>query len=283
MKRRSLLTMVPVSALLSLRGEGAPIPAPMVTAAGFAISVQAYSFKPFTVWEAVEKTAEVGAGAIEFFPGQKLGGPHGDRKMGPDLAPEVLGSLREHCAKNQVAPVNFGVCGIPNDESKARAVFEMAKALGLYGLTTESTESMDVLEKLAREYDVKICFHNHPKGTKLGDPLKTWELVKDRDEHIGFCCDVGHLATSGYDPLEIVRRIAPRIRSFHLKDRGSVTQQSQDIPFGTGVIDLPGILGEARRQGFAGHVSIEYDPVDATLPKIAQCVGYLRAYAKLRA
>jgi sugar phosphate isomerase/epimerase len=49
------------------------------------------------------------------------------------------------------------------------------------------------------------------------------------------------------------------------------------------VIDLPAILDEARRHGFAGNVSIEYEHNwENSVPDIAQCVGYLRAYAKLR-
>jgi len=277
--------MIPaVPALFSLRAEGKPIAPSAVNAASFAISVQCWTFNKFTVWEAIEKSAEAGAGAVELYPGQKLGGPHGEARMGPDLGADVYKTLLEHCAKHDIVPVNYGVCEISKDEAKARATFEMAKTLGLYGLTTESTEAMDTLEKLAKEYDVKICFHNHPKGTKLGDPLKTWELVKDRDAHIGFCCDVGHLATSGWDPLEIVKKIAPRIRSFHFKDREKLGLMVHDCPIGRGVIDFPAILDEARKNGFAGNASIEYEyNWDKSVPDVAQCVGFLRAYAKLRA
>ena len=51
---------------------------------------------------------------------------------------------------------------------------------------------------------------------------------------------------------------------------------------GTGIIDIAAILDEARHHGFAGNVSIEYEfNWKSNLPEIAQCVGYLRAYAKL--
>src|SRR5207247_5659332 len=39
---------------------------------GFAIGCQAYTFNHYTVFEAIEKTAEAGGKVIEFFPGQKL-------------------------------------------------------------------------------------------------------------------------------------------------------------------------------------------------------------------
>ena len=74
------------------------------------------------------------------------------------------------------------------------------------------------------------------------------------------------------------------MRSFHFKDRESSSEPSHDRPLGTGALNLPAILDEARAQGFAGNVSIEYEyNWETSVAEIAQCVGYLRAYAKLRA
>src|SRR5690348_2823600 len=42
------------------------------TVAGFALGCQAYTFNPFSVFEAIQKTAEAGGKCIEFYPGQKL-------------------------------------------------------------------------------------------------------------------------------------------------------------------------------------------------------------------
>src|SRR5438552_1568187 len=39
---------------------------------GFFIGCQAYTFNRYTVFEAIEKTAQAGGKVIEFFPGQKL-------------------------------------------------------------------------------------------------------------------------------------------------------------------------------------------------------------------
>ena len=56
--------MVPAaSALLALRSQGKPIPAAALTTAGFTASVQCWSFKEFTLWEAIEMAAAAGAGA----------------------------------------------------------------------------------------------------------------------------------------------------------------------------------------------------------------------------
>jgi len=285
MKRRSLLTMVPAtSALLALRSQGKPIPEAAMTPAGFAISIQCWSFKEFPLWEAIKMAGAAGATAIEVFPGQQIGGDLGDKKLDPSLADEDITKLLAHAKENGVTPVNFGVTGISKDEAEARKTFEFAKKMGLYGVTTESLDALDTLEKLAEEYDIKVCFHNHPKPSALWNPETVWKAIEGRHKNIGYCADIGHWATSGLEPLEVIQKIAPRVLSFHMKDREAVGKPTHDRPFGTGVIDNIAILDEVRKKGFAGNVTIEYEyNWKTSLPEIAQCVGYLRAYSKLKA
>lgn len=284
MKRRLLALFPAASALLALRAKSTPPCPPARTAAGFAITIQCWSFKEFTLFEAIEMAAASGAGGVELYPGQKIGGPHGAASFSPDLPDEVLHSILAHLEKNHLAAINLGVIDIPNDETAARKIFELARKLGLYGLTTESLDALHILEKLAIEYDLKVAFHNHPKPTALWHPETIWQALEGRHANLGFCADVGHWASSGLDPLAVVQKIAPRVHSFHLKDRTSITEWSHDCPFGTGVLNLPAILDEAREHGFCGNVSIEYETNWQTnLAEISQCVGYLRAYADLRA
>ena len=284
MKRRSLLTMIPAaSALLALRSNAAPILEPALTAAGFAISVQCWSFKEFTLFQAIEMAASAGT-HVEVYPGQKIGGALGDVKFGPDLTDGQLQTVIDHLGKHGVSAVNFGVTPISKDEAEARKTFELAKNLGLYGVTTESLNALDTLEKLAREYDIKVCFHNHPRPTLLWNPDKIWRAIDGRHANIGFCADIGHWATSGLDPLAVIKKIAPRVHSFHMKDRASIQKWTHDRPFGTGIIDNIAILDEVRNHGFAGNVTIEYEHNWKTnVTEVAQCAGYLRAYSKLRA
>ena len=281
---RKLLKAVPTtSVLLALRSKGEPVRGELWTPAGFAIAVQCWSFKQHSLFDAIELTAAAGAGGVEIFPGQEIGGPLGTIKVDPAQADLQVPAILKHCRKHGVQPVNFGVVDISGDEAGARVVFDFAKRLGVYGVTTESLDAIDTLERLAIEYDLKVCFHNHPKPTKLWHPDSIWDAVRDRDPRLGFCADVGHWASSGLDPVEIIRKVAPRVRSFHFKDRASLEHWTHDRPFGTGKVDLPAILDEVTRHGFAGNVTIEYEHNrDTNLAEIAQCVGYLRAYATIR-
>lgn len=276
--------MIPAaSALLAVRSKAAAISQPALTNAGFAISVQCWSFKEFTLFQAIEMAASAGAN-VEVFPGQKIGGELGDLKFGPDLTDEQLQKVIDHLTKNGISAVNYGVTNISKDEAEARKTFELAKKMGLYGVTTEALDSIDTLEKLAKEYDIKVCFHNHPKPTALWNPDTIWKALDGRHANLGYCADIGHWATSGLDPVAVIQKIAPRVHAFHMKDRESIQKWSHDRPFGTGVIDLMAILDEVRKHGFAGNCTIEYEhnwKINVT--EVAQCAGYLRAYSKTRA
>ena len=272
------------SALLAFRANGAPLPQPAVTDAGFAISVQCWSFKEFTLFQSIEMAAAAGMGGVEVYKGQALGGDQGDAKFGPEMTDAQVQAVIDHLKKNQIVAVNFGVTEISKDEAEARKTFELAKKLNLYGVSTESLEAIDTLEKLAKEYDIKVCFHNHPKPSKLWNPDTIWKAIEGRHANLGYCADLGHWASSGLDPLAVIKKIAPRVHSFHMKDRESIEGPSRDRPFGTGIIDNFAILDEVRKHGFAGNVTIEYEfNWKNNLPEIAQCVGYLRAYSKLKA
>lgn len=135
-----------------------PIAPIALTKAGFAISVQCWSFKVFTLFEAIEMSSAAGASVVEIFPGQKVGGPLGDVQVGPDLPDDAIKTILEHATSKNILPANFGVTGIPKDEAAARKYFEFAQKLGLYGLTTEAIESLDTLEKLAKEFGIFVAF-----------------------------------------------------------------------------------------------------------------------------
>ncbi len=282
MKRRHFLNLLPaVPASLAL-SQGKSIEKESLTAAGFAIAVQCWSLKEFTLFETIDMAAAAGASGVEIFPGQKIGGPVGDVKLGPEIDDTQVQAIMDQLKKHGLTAMNYGVISISKEEVEARKTFEFAKKMGLYGITTEELDALDVLEKLAIEYDLKVCFHNHPKPTRLWNPDTVWAAIKDRHANIGYCADLGHWASSGLDPLEVIKKIAPRVHAFHMKDREAIGKWTHDRPFGTGVIQLMPILDEVRKHGFAGNVSIEYEHNWKTnLPEIAQCVGYLRAYARI--
>lgn len=282
MPLRSIFRAVPAASVLAaMRSRSSPVPVSAFTSAGFSICVQTWSLRNFTLFEAIELTAAAGAGGIEIHPGQRISSRHGNLSISPSTPDDAMNDILDHLGKHHVTAINFGVVDIHDKESQARSVFEFAARLGLQGITTESLGSIDILEKLSSQYGIKVCFHNHPKPTALWHPDTILKALEGRHENLGFCADVGHWVSSGLDALETIRRIAPRVRSIHMKDRALTGEWSHDQPFGTGVIDIPGILDAVLDHSFKGNVSIEYEHnLGNNLAEIAQCIGYLRACAE---
>jgi sugar phosphate isomerase/epimerase len=167
-------------------------------------------------------------------------------------------------------------------------VFEFAKTMGIPAITTESVDAIDTIEKLVKEYDIKVGFHNHPRqpnnpSYRMWDPEYVLSVVKDRDSRIGSCADSGHWIRSDLKPLECLRILKGRIISSHLKDLNEMGRAAHDVPYGTGVANIPELLDELKGQGFAGNISIEYEHNwDNSVPEVGQCIGFVRGYGAAR-
>ncbi len=288
MHRNSILTcalaftFAAMTANLPVRAEN-KIPEEYKTG-GFFIGCQAYTFNRYSVFEAIEKTAECGGKVIEFYPGQKLSPEEPNVKWDHNASPEVIQKVKDKLAQYHLKAVNYGVVGVPKDEADARKLFEFAKTMGLRAITTESVDAIDTIEKMVKEYDIKVGFHDHPKRAndpnyRMWDPNYILSVVKDRDPRIGSCADTGHWVRSNLKPVDCLRILKGRIISSHLKDLNQMGPAAHDLPYGTGVSDVPGILEELKAQGFDGNISIEYEyNWEHSVPEVAQCIGFVRGY-----
>ncbi len=229
---------------------------------GFFIGCQAYTFKSFTVFEAIEKTADAGGKVIEFFPGQKLSKDEPTVSWDHNASEATIQKVKEQLEK----------------------LFKFAKAIGLRAITTESVDAIDTIEKMVKEFDIMVGFHDHPRRAndpnyKMWDPNYILSLVKDRDPRIGSCADTGHWVRSRLKPVDCLRILKGRIISSHLKDLSEMGLETHDVPYGSGVADVPGILQELKDQGFTGNISIEYEHHwDNSSPEVGQCIGFVRGY-----
>ncbi|MSU51328.1 MAG: sugar phosphate isomerase/epimerase [Opitutus sp.] len=251
---------------------------------GWVIGPQVFSFKFFTLFEAIEKSAATGGRAIELGRNFKLSPEQPvafNHETPADLIPLVKAKLKQHGVK----AVNYGVVPIPNNEAAARKVFDFARTMELSAIITESIDALDLIEKLAIEYDIKVGIHQHAKkpndpNYKIWDPAFVRDLVKNRDRRLGACADVGHWQTSGIRAIDGIKTLEGRIVSLHLKERAALGPNQTDTIFGTGITDIPAILTELRRQNFDGNIAIEYEfNWHHSVPDIAQCIGFVRGWS----
>ena len=261
--------------------------------AGIEVGCSAYTFRHLTAFEAIEKTKECGGDVIEFFLWQKLSPENPKVVLDMNLSDEHIAALKAKLKATDVRAVNAYFNNAPfqdkaNAEANVRKLFEFARKLGLRGLTGEpAPDQLDLVEKMVKEYDIQLCFHNHPKNpAKLEylnwDPAYLLSLMKKRDPRMGFSVDTGHLARSGVDTVGAIKLFKGRINSVHLKDVKEAKHDSGDLPYDQGISNIEGILTELKRQKFRGHVAVEYEhTTDHLLDDVKHCIGFIRSRLSL--
>lgn len=247
----------------------------------FYAGCQAYSFRMYNVFEAIDKTAQCGGKTIEFYPGQKF---DDTAKWDHNATPEMIDKVMKHLEAKGLTAVGYGVVKLGKDAAQDRKVFEFCKKVGISIVVTEpDVAGLDGIEALVKEFNIKMAIHNHPKrpldrAYMFWDPDYVLGLVKDRDSRMGSCADVGHWVRSGLDPVECIKKLKGRIFDSHMKDLtefGNV--KAHDLPFGQGKSNIAGILAEYHAQGYPGPLHCEYEHNwETSVPEITQCLDFVR-------
>src|SRR6185436_19352921 len=137
-------------------------------------------------------------------------------KFDHNSPPEVWDKVKAKLKEKGITPIAYGVVTLSRNEVDSRKVFDFAKSFGIRVINTEAVDAIDVFEKLVKEYDIKVGFHDHPKqpgnpAYKVWDPNYIAEVCKGRDARIGSCADIGHWVRSGLKPIECVKILKGRI------------------------------------------------------------------------
>jgi sugar phosphate isomerase/epimerase len=259
---------------------------------GWKLAVHSYTFQKFTIFEAIDKTAAIGIKNMSISGSVNLAGPDGKpaKTSTIGISDNDAAAITAHLKKKGIEPkfVNMGVVKPSIDESESRKIFEGAKRMGIDVLVAEPETHnkmeelgpvMDVVEKLAKEYNIKVAIHNHP-GPKnfYWNPDTILAAVKGRSPLLGACADVGHWVRSGLDPVECLKKLEGRVITLHFKDLNEPGAKAHDVPWGTGISNAKGMLAELKRQGFKGAICVEYEyNWDNSAPEIAESAKWFNA------
>ena len=259
--------------------QATPIPAEL-SQNGWFIGAQAWTFNRFTTFEALAKTKESGGNMIELYPGQPM--RTGSKiQVSHTMSDAAIAELLTECNRLGVRPVNYGVVAA-KDAAEVRKIMEFAKKLSLYAVSTESAERVADWESAAKEFDIKVAFHQHPGSManpnyKVWNPLYILGVVESRDARLGACADLGHWAGSGLKPIECLRILRGRVISVHLKDKAA-TGNAPVVVAGKGVVDAGACLDELRKQGFNGNISVEHEnDWDNNVPQVRASIEFVLA------
>ncbi len=255
-------------------------------ASDWKLGIQSWTFRFDSLGRAFRKMDTLGLKYVEGFPGMKIGnGIEGtlDYHMSEEKRDAVKKMLQDH----HIKMVSYGDVMQFDAEEDIEQLFQFAQAMGLENVVVEPAfKWLPYISKMADKYKINVAIHNHMEPSRYGNPDTVLHRIKDLSSRVGACADIGHWLESGLDPIDCIRKLKGHIVELHLKDEnkksdgqfdipeGRKASQMEiltaafkqldekgihDVPLGEGVINMPAIMKQLKKQGFKGYMFIEHE------------------------
>jgi sugar phosphate isomerase/epimerase len=149
----------------------------------------------------------------------------------------------------------------------------------------KAVDDFNRIGKYLQEQGIIFCYHAHgyefqpyEKGTLLDYIIKN-----TNPEYVSFEMDIFWIQFGGGDPVQLLKLYGDRWKLMHLKDlrKGAkknltgLTGPENDVVLGTGEMDIPAILKEAKKIGIK-HYFIEDESNDVNV-QVPQSIIYLKS------
>jgi len=139
--------------------------------------------------------------------------------------------------------------------------------------------------KYLKENGLVLCYHAHGYEFQpyADGTLLDYILKNTNPDYVSFEMDIFWIQFGGGDPVALLKKYGDRWKLMHLKDmRKGIkkdltggTSQENDVAFGTGQVDIPAILKEAKKVGIK-HYFIE-DESSNIIEQLPISIAYLKS------
>ena len=140
--------------------------------------------------------------------------------------------------------------------------------------------------KSLKQAGMEFCYHPHGYEFRPSPGGMLFDLLDAQTDPatVSFQADVFWIGWPGQDPVKLLRRYPTRFLLMHLKDIRKGTKlgdlsghapEKTSVPVGTGMLDFPAILDEAKRIGVRRYYLEDEAPEAAT--NIPVSLKYLRS------
>jgi sugar phosphate isomerase/epimerase len=247
---------------------------------GWQLSLMAYTYRKFSLFEAIDQAKALGLKHIETYEWQAISPELKAVQFNSEAPVSALAKVKNKLDDAGIRISGLYVRELGKKEDASRKVFDFVKLMDIPTIICEppaEAQAFEMIDKLANEYRINVAIHNHPAPSTYSDPKTALELMKNCGPRIGACADTGHWVRSGLNPAECLKQYAGRIIQLHLKDIVEAKKEARDVPWGTGIGDIKAQLAELDRQGFNGVFSIEYESnPDNPTADVQKCIAYFK-------
>ena len=251
------------------------------------LGIQAYTYRhsfPIAVAATLDTIQQLGFTELE-------GG-------GGDLPPE---EFRKLCEERGISIPSIGA-GYEQLVKDPAGIAARAKALGAkYVMTAwiphkgdsfkiedakKAVEDFNAAGKVLKENGITFCYHvhgyefwPHEDGT-----LMDYMIANTDPEYVSFEMDILWTHFGGGDPVALLNKYGDRWKLMHLKDlkkgtkkdRTGHTPDENDVPLGTGELDIPAILKAAKKAGIKHYFVEDESPAGEVTEDVKKSVAYLK-------
>ena len=194
-----------------------------------------------------------------------------------------LDQVASLAAKYRAAGLNLTAAGTvtfnKDDDADMKPKFEYLKAAGIPICVCAPTHQvLPRLEKFAKQYNVKMAIHNHGTEDKnFPSPYDVLKAVKNMDERMGLCMDIGHATRAGADIVQAARDAGPRLFDIHSKDLADRNARESQVAVGEGILPIRELFQTLIQTGYKGNVDLEYEiNENDPMPGVVESFAYMR-------
>lgn len=180
--------------------------------------------------------------------------------------------------------ISCGVIYLKGDEAAFRKSFDYVKNTGAPTMVMScKPDELTLVEKLAKEYDLKCAIHNHgPGDMQWPSALDAHKAIQTLDPRVGLCVDTGHVFRQGEDPVQVINTVKDRLYDLHIKDylkgEGPKAPGITKI-IGQGGMNIKAILKALLDINYTGHVGLEYEKFSPQEPdELKACYEAIKKY-----
>jgi len=237
--------------------------------AGFKVGIASYTFRKMSLDDTIKSLQKLGLKYISIK----------DFHLALTSSSEERRTAMQKLKDAGIIPLSCGNITLENNEANIRRAFDYAKDCNIPTIVcSPHPDSISILDKMVKEYDIKLAIHNHgPEDKRFPSPYDAWKWAQAYDKRIGLCIDIGHTLRAKVNPAEAIVKCRERLYDLHFKDIDSSEAKGNTIQAGRGVIDLAAVILSLLKIRFDYLLSIEYESSpDDPLPAVAETVGFIR-------
>jgi len=171
------------------------------------LGIASYTFRKFSLEDTIKMTQQLGIKRIAL---KSYHLPLESTKK----------EIEDIALKVRNAGIAFYGAGViyMKDASEVDRAFEYAKTAEIDVIIgAPEHQLLELVEKKVKEYDIRVAIHNHGPGDQVYPTLKSaYDRIKEMDQRMGLCVDVGHIKRYGNNPVTEIATYHDRILDVHI-------------------------------------------------------------------